>query len=400
MDKEMWKGVGINVVLLGIVSFINDASSDMMWPILPMFITALGGTGLAVGLIGGLGDSVGSILKVFSGYWSDKLGRRKALVASGYATSSLSKLFFPFVPGWLYLLVLKPVERVGKGLRTAPRDAIIADSVAQGRRGRGFGLHRALDTSGAILGSILAFILLWFLGLGFRAIFLIAAGIAFLSLLPLAFVKETKTKPKRFSLRISLKGLKRPLRLFILTATIFALGNFSYMFFILKAQTAFQPLFPEKMANAIPILLYALFNTSYALLSTPTGGLSDKIGKRRVLIIGYLLFAVTCLGFAFSNSLPIFIALFLLYGLFYAFVEGVQRAFTSDLASKQLRGTGLGTFHTSTGLAALPSSAIAGILWDLNPKITFIYGAVAGFTASGLLMILLKKKSPTMKTSQ
>lgn len=395
MDKGFFKGLGINIVLLGIVSFITDASSDMIWPILPLFITSIGGGGLAVGLIGGFGESVASILKVFSGYWSDRLGRRKALVASGYATSSMSKLFFPFIPSWSYLLLLKPLERVGKGLRTAPRDAIIADSVSTEVRGRGFGLHRTLDTSGALLGSVLAFIFFWFLGWGFRTIFLIAAGIAFLALVPLIFVKEVKTEPKLVSLSIGLKGLGRPLKLFILTATIFALGNFSYMFFILRAQDAFRPLFPERLATAIPILLYALFNVSYALLSTPIGVLSDRIGRRRVLAAGYSLFGLTCLGFSIANSLISFIALFLLYGIFHAFVEGVQRAFASDLASKGLRGTALGTFHTSIGLTALPANAIAGLLWDIDPKITFVYGAIAGLITSGLLILILNKNGST-----
>jgi len=151
MDKEPLKAMSFNIILLGIVSFITDTSSDMMWPILPMFITSIGGTGLAVGLISGLAESVASILKVFSGYWSDKIGRRKPLVALGYTISSISKLFFPFISAWPHLLLLKPLERFGKGLRTAPRDGIIADSAATGGRGRGFGIHRAMDTSGRSL---------------------------------------------------------------------------------------------------------------------------------------------------------------------------------------------------------------------------------------------------------
>jgi MFS family permease len=395
MDKRLLRDMSSNIILLGIVSFITDTSSDMMWPILPMFITSIGGTGLAIGLISGLAESIASILKVFSGYWSDKIGKRKPLVALGYTISSTSKLFFPLITTWQHLLLLKPLERFGKGIRTAPRDGIIADSATKNARGKGFGIHRAMDTSGAILGSILAFTLFWFLSLQFKTIFLIAAAIAFLALLPLIFVKETKTKPKQVSLTISLKGLKTPLKLFILIATIFALGNFSYMFFILKAQETFQPLFPEKMAKAMPILLYALFNISYALLSIPIGTLSDKIGRRHVLATGYFLFALTCFGFIFSHSLTSLIILFLLYGLFYAFVDGVQRACASDLTSKKLTGTALGAFHTSISLAALPASLIAGFLWDICPETTFIYGTLMGFAASALLIINIKDKSAT-----
>lgn len=356
-----------------------------------MFITSIGGSGLAVGLVGGLGDSVASILKVFSGYWSDKSGRRKNLVVSGYITSLVSKLLFPLVSVWPYLLILKPMERVGKGLRTAPRDAIIANSTSTGSRGKAFGFHRALDTSGALLGSILAFLFYWFLGLEFRTILLIGAAIGFLSLIPLAPVKEGRTTPREISFSIGLKGLSKDLKIFILIATIFALGNFSYMFFILKSLGAFQQLFPERLAVALPILLYALFNLSYALFSLPIGVLFDRIGKPYVLAIGYSLFALTCMGFMISSSLITFTALFLLYGLFYAFVDGIQRALASDLASKELRGTALGTFHTSIGLATLPASAFAGFLWDINSNMTFIYGAITGLIATALICFMMKR---------
>jgi MFS family permease len=392
MKKGLLAGISANILLLGVVSFITDVSSDMIWPILPLFIKgSLAGpavAGLAVGLIGGLGKSVASILKVFAGYWSDRLGRRKPLVASGYATSSAAKLFFPAATHWLHMLFLRPLERVGKGLRTAPRDAIIADSTCRGVRGKGFGIHRALDTSGAIVGSILAFVLFLSLGLGFRSIFLIAAGIGFLALLPLVWVREIKRKPKKTTLKISLRELQRPLRLFILIATIFALGNFTYMFFILKASDVLGFGTTE---IALTILLYVLFNISYAGLSIPCGALSDKLGRRRVLGLGYSVFGLTCLGFIFSNSLAPLVVLFLLYGVFYALVEGVQRAYASDLASRGLRGTALGTFHTSIGLAALPAGVVAGILWTVDPDLTFIYGAIVAFLASGLLLVFMRR---------
>jgi len=386
------KGIGLNILLLGIVSFINDASSDMIWPILPMFITSVGGGGLAVGLIGGLGESVSSILKIFSGYWSDRLGRRKVLVASGYALSSISKMFFPLVGSWIHLLILKPLERVGKGIRTAPRDSLIADSSVKGKRGMSFGIHRALDTSGALLGSFSAFIFVWFLGLPFRSILAIAAVLGFSALIPLIFVRDVRVQTKRkASLKIGLGRLGKRFRLFVLVVTIFALGNFSYMFLILRAREAFQTVFTERLAEAVPILLYVLFNTSYAVFSMPLGSVSDKIGRGKVLALGYVLFGLTCLGFIFSEELYAFIALFLTYGLFHASVDAIQRAYASDLVSKEWRGTALGTFHTSIGLAALPASTIAGILWDINPALTFTFGAAAAFLAAGLLITLLEK---------
>ena len=392
-EQALTKGLGINIILLGIVSFINDTSSDMIWPILPMFIKSIGGTGVAVGLIGGLGESVSSILKVFSGYWSDRFGRRKPLVASGYLLSSISKLIFPFINSWIHLLILRPIERVGKGVRTAPRDAIIAGSVSEDVRGKGFGIHRALDTSGAILGSLLAFIFVWFFNLDLRAVLLIAAVLGFIALTPLIFVKDvTVVKRRKVSLKVSLGRLGGRFQMVILVLTIFALGNFTYMFFILRAQEVFQGFLPGRMAEAIPILLYVLFNISYALLSIPVGMLSDRVGRGRVLSVGYVLFGVMCLGFMISNSVYSFTLLFIMYGLFKASVDAVQRAYVSDLAPEGLRGTALGTFHASIGLATLPASAIAGILWDkVSPEATFLYGAALGLLASLSLIILVAK---------
>jgi MFS family permease len=391
MKRGLFRGIGINILLLGIVSFLTDLSSEMMMPILPMFITALGGTAFVVGLIGGLGDSIASILKVFSGYWSDRYGRRKPFVFSGYMVSSLAKLFLAFSTLWQHVLIFRSVERVGKGLRDAPRDAIIADSALTEVRGTAFGIHRAMDTAGAVGGSLLAFLLFWFLGLEFKTIILTCAIIAFFALIPLYRVREAKREPQEIGLSIGFKGLPRRLKGFVLIATIFTLGNFTYMFFILRAQDFFTGVVSERAAFAIPILLYVLYNTVYALLSIPFGMLSDRIGRCQVLLLGYSLFGLTCLGFAFLDSLAAFIVLFTLYGLVYALVEGTQRAFVCDLASEKLRGTALGTLHTCISLAALPASLIAGALWQyIDPWATFVYGCALGLTAAMLLKVWLR----------
>lgn len=377
-------GINVNIVLLGLVSFLTDTSSEMILPILPFFIAALGGTGLAIGLIGGLEESVASILKVFSGYWSDRYGRRKVFVFSGYLTSSISKIFLAFSTMWQHVLILRPLERVGKGLRTAPRDAIIADYAGEEVRGKAFGLHRALDTSGAILGSALALALFWFLKLEFKTIIFLGALIAFSALIPLYVVRERRVKVKRITLKISLTELPSSLRLFILIATLFALGNFTYMLFLLKA----KQFFAEEIAVAMPILLYVWFNIIYASFSMPLGMLSDKIGRRSVLSFGYLLFGLTCLLFALPLSMFSLIILFALYGLVYAMIEGNQRAFVSDLAPKELRATSLGTFHTAIGFAALPSGIIAGALWQyIDPTAAFFYGSALGLLAATLLAL-------------
>ena len=367
--KSKLKDISINIILLGIVSFLNDLSSEMIMPILPMFITALGGSGLIIGLIGGLRNSISSILKVFCGYFSDKTGKRKIFVSSGYLTSSIFKLLLSFSKSWQHILLFASFERIGKGLRTSPRDAIIAESMPK-QRGKGFGIHRALDTLGAIFGSVAVFLLFWLFGFEFQSIILIASLLAFLSLIPLYFVKEKKRRPQKITLKIGLKNLSKPLKLFILISGIFSLANFSYMFFILRA----QEFFTGKLSIGIPILLYILFNIFYALFAIPFGILSDRIGRRKVIVLGYFLFSLTSLAFAFLNSLTAFIVLFALYGIVYALIEGNQRAYVADLSSEKLRATALGTFHTINGLIALPASLIAGYLWQINPTITFVYG--------------------------
>ena len=381
-----------NVILLSIVSFLTDISSEIIFPILPMFIASLGGAGLIIGLIGGLSDSVSSILKVIAGYWSDRIGKRKPFVFFGYGLSSFSKILLSFSTTWHHAVVLVSLERVGKGLRDAPRDAILAES-SEEHRGRAFGFHRAMDTSGAIIGSALSFVLFYYLGLSFETIIFAAGIIGFFSLIPVLLVKEKDKKPVKSSLELSLKALPGDFRMFVIIASIFALGNFTYMFFILKAQNVFLILNPA-MAIAIPLLLYVWFNIIYAAFSMPVGTLSDRIGRRKILIAGYGLFALTCAGFVFSDSLAAFIVLFALYGVAYSLIDATQRAFASDLISENIRGTGLGTFHTVIGLAALPASLIAGSLWQyVGPDATFVYGAGMGILATALFVLYSLKSN-------
>src|SRR3989338_8717410 len=229
--KKRDKGISINVILLGIISFLNDMSSEMITPILPMFISSLGGTGLVIGLVGGIRDSISSFLKVFSCYLSDKTGKRKVFIFSGYLTSSLFKIVLALAQTWQQILIFIGLERIGKGIRTAAIESIIADSMPS-QKGRGFGIHRAFDTAGAIIGSGIVFFLFWYLNFSFRSIILIAALFAFVSLVPLHFIKEKKSKPQNITLKLSLKNLPKSLKLFIFIASIFALANFSYMFFL------------------------------------------------------------------------------------------------------------------------------------------------------------------------
>ncbi len=380
---------GKNIILLGFVSLLNDISSEIIQPILPLFITALGGGSLAVGLIGGISDGLPSIIQVFAGYWSDRSGKRKPLVVAGYGLSALGKLLLPLAGAWQQVFVLKTIDRTGKGIRSAPRDALISESAGKDNRGKGFGLHRAMDSSGAVIGSILAYAL-WKGGLNFNSIFLVAGLLAVVALIPFTAVKESPRPPSR-QLTLKLSALSPELRKFVAIASLFALGNFSYMFFILRAQA----LFGGVEAVAAPLLLYVLFNLVYAGLAMPVGIWSDKIGRKNVLTLGYALFAVTALGFAFVSSLAGLVILFALYGLVYAIVDASQSAFVSDLSRIERRSTSLGLYYGAVGVAAILSGIVAGEMWArLGSSATFIFGASAAILAS--LALLRMKKNEIM----
>jgi MFS family permease len=373
-----------NIVLLGFVSLLNDISSEIIQPILPLFIASLGGGSLAIGLIGGVSDGLPSILKFFSGYWSDCIGKRKPLVVGGYGLSALAKLLLAFSVTWQQVFLWKTVERCGKGVRSAPRDAMISESADECNRGRGFGLHRSMDSAGAVVGSILAY-LLWQRGLDYSSILLVAGVLAVLALLPFYKVQESFCPPESRP-RLKPSDLSPNLRKFLAISALFALGNFSYMFFILRAQS----LFSGTEAVALPLLLYVLFNIVYAGLAMPIGIWSDRIGRRKVLILGYALFAVTATGFAFVSSLAGLAVLFALYGLVFALVDASERAFISDLSQAMLRGTSLGIYYGVVGVAAILSGLIAGGLWaQYGSQATFIFGAAAA-SAAALALLGLK----------
>jgi MFS family permease len=363
------------------VSFLCDISSEIIQPILPLFIASLGGGSMAVGLIGGISDGLPSILKVFSGCWSDRMGKRKPLVVAGYGISALGKLLLPVASTWQQVFLFKTLERSGKGVRSAPRDAMIFESAKAGLLGRGFGLHRAMDSAGAVTGSLLAY-LLWQEGLSYSSIFMVAGALAVLALLPFHRVAESFVLPN-CSARLNLSDLSPSLRGFLVVAGLFALGNFSYMFFMLRA----QGLFSGTQAVAMPLLLYVLFNLVYALFAMPAGIWSDRVGRRRVLALGYALFALISLGFLFVANLLGLIILFALYGLVYALVDGSERAYVSDLSPAGLRGSSFGIYYGIIGVSAILSSFVAGALWaGWGVQATFLFGAgTAAVAAVGLL---------------
>lgn len=379
-----------------------DFSSEMIQPLMPFFIIALGGAGVAVGLIGGVGDALAAVFKVFSGRWADQSKKYKKFVYFGYGFSAISKFFFPLAATWTHILVLRPIERIGKGLRDAPRDAIISESnggTAE-KRGFGFGVQRAMDSAGAIIGSVVVYILFVNFNMSFRVIFLIAAIIALTALLPLFFVKEPRSLTEReiSHRKFYFKNLPPKLKRFIFVATIFNLANFNFMFFVLKAGEVFKDAVnlnlsaqAGKLAVGLPILLYIFFSIFDASLSVPAGRLSDKIGRKPVLTIGYLLFAVSSFGFIFADSLFTLLGLFAVYGAFKAFIDASQKAFVSDLSPVQDRAVSLGAFEMSTGLALIPAGLAAGFLWNINPVYTFIYGSGLSIIALTIFLLMVRK---------
>jgi len=357
MKNKILKKINPNIFLFGIASFLNDFSSEMITPILPMFIESLGGGGIIIGLIGGARDSISNLLKVVFGYWSDKIGKRKIFIFLGYLNSAAFKLLLAFSQVWQQVLIICGFERIGKGLRTAPRDAAISEFMPT-HKGKAFGIHRTFDTAGAIAGSFIVFLLFWLYKSNFKTIIFIAALLSFLSLIPLIFIKEKKKKvaPIKKTTHVKFADLQKPLKTFIFISGIFGMGNFSYMFFILRAQKLFSGAF----AISMPILLYVFFNIFYATFAIPFGVLADKIGKKKIIALGFFTYSLTTLGFAFFNNFISFIFLFALYGLACSMIEANRRALVSELSTEKTRGTALGIFHTTIGLAALFSSLIAG----------------------------------------
>lgn len=380
-----------SVLLLGIVSLINDASSEMILPILPIYISSIGGGALAIGTIGSIADAIASLLKAFSGYLSDKFDSRKPLVVSGYGLSALSKTGYFLATTWPAVLFLRIGDRIGKGLRTAPRDAIIAAVAPRGIRGSAYGVQRALDSAGAILGSVLAFVFLYVVGLDIRTILMIAGPISFLTLIPLFFVQDVHSKRGKISGNFLAQVHKLPhmFKLSLVPVSLFYIGNFTYMFLVLRAT---QVLGVQGNGLAMTLGLYVWYHAFYTFSSYPLGSLSDAIGRVPVITLGYSLFALTCLGFSVASSFVHFLVLFALYGLFNATIEGNEKAFAVDLAPKA-RGTALGVFYATEGLMTLPSGFIAGYLWDaFSPQATFMFGTLMSAVAILALNILVKEK--------
>lgn len=381
-----------NVFWLGLTSFFTDVSSEMIMSLLPLFLVALGASKTTVGVVEGVAEATASIFKALSGWISDKFQIRKPFVVWGYTLSTLIKPFIAIANTWHQVLAVRFVDRIGKGIRNSPRDALIADSVEVAERGSAFGLQRAMDTAGAVVGTLLASGLLFLFSrytnlnalMQYRTIFWISIIPGVLAIITVAvFVRDVKAKLKYTAgQKVGLAGLKGPFFFFILASGLFEFSNFSYALFILRADDL------GVIVALIPII-YLVYNIVYALLAQPLGMLADKIGRKAVIIIGFALFGLMNLGFAFSTAIWQAWALFILYGVAMAITQTTPRAMVADLVPPEVRGTAYGIYYTVIGLVALPASAIAGYLWDAHSALmAFSYGAVLSLTAMILLLFL------------
>lgn len=378
---------------VGCISFFTDLSSEMIVPVLPLFLTNVLHTGVGmIGIIEGIAESTASILKLFSGWLSDKTGKRKPLMLIGYGLSNLIKPLFALTTSGWQVLIIRFGDRIGKGVRGAPRDALIADSTTKADRGKAFGFHRAMDTFGAVIGPLVAFLVLRLHPNHYRTVFWISAIPGILAILILFFCLKEKEKEKGHKSAASemphvrLKQMGWNFVSFTLISTIFALGNSSDAFLILQAKHI-------GMGDAYIPLAYLAFNIVYTFFSLPTGILSDRIGRKPVIISGYVIFAIIYLGFGLVQHVYGIWLLFIFYGLYYAATEGIQKAYVADLVSEGNRGTAIGTFNALTGAASLPASILAGVMWQFyGPLATFCVSSALAITAAILLLIIKDKK--------
>ncbi|HEY6231043.1 MAG TPA: MFS transporter [Pyrinomonadaceae bacterium] len=387
-----------NVFAISLVSLLNDSSSEIIYPLLPVFLSlTLGASPAIVGLIEGAAESISSLLKLASGHFSDRRGTRKGFVVFGYLLSSFTRPLLAFAGSWLQVLGLRLADRVGKGIRSSPRDAMIADNVRVEERGIAFGFHRAMDHTGAVIGPLIGYLVLYYFASNaiaptagdFTKIFLVASIPAIAAVfVAIMFIRETgrhagpttETQPLRFSLQ----GFDGNFKRFLFILALFTLSNSSDFFLILRAQTT-------GVSAPNTLLLWAAFHIVKVLSSIFGGDLSDRLGRRRLIVSGWILYAAVYAGFAFvTNEISVWV-LFMIYGIYFGLSEGAEKALVADLVKREQRGTAYGLYNLAFGITVLPASLLMGALWNWRgPQIAFLVSAVLGASAAILLLLLVK----------
>jgi MFS family permease len=390
MKERKIFGISWNVFLLGIVSFLNDMSSEMIAPIVPTYLTDVLGVGKAAsGSIMGLIESLSSLFKVLFGYVSDIFRKRKIFVALGYLLSTISKGALAFTRSWWDFLALRVLDRVGKGIRTAPRDALIAESSEKGKSGKSFGFHRMVDTLGAVAGPLVAIGLLALLKsypikTAYRYVFLLSAVPGIVGVLLVLFLVKDKGEEVKKKIK-GISALKsRNLRMFLVIVALAALGRYSYAFTLWKA---------EELGYSVlqGLGFYAVFNAIYALIAYPIGYYSDRVSKKAIITAGFGIAMIASLLFAYSTSLPMLLLAFVFYGVYMAIEDTVPRAYMADLAGEFEKGTVIGAYHTVFGVFVFPASVIVGYLWQTySLKVGFIYAAIINLVAMLLMALLVR----------
>jgi MFS family permease len=404
-QRAFFRKLPRNVWAVSLTSFFMDISSEMVINLLPLFLAnSLGVKTNLIGLIEGVAESTSSLLKLFSGWFSDRLRARKWLAVVGYGLSAIVKPFFYFANTWSVVAGVRWADRIGKGIRTAPRDALVADSVTESQRGRAFGFHRAADTAGATLGLLIALAIVWWTQTNasalnantFRLVVLFSLLPAALAVIALVVLAKDVSISSQGSLpKFALKSLGKPFIIFLTIVALFDLGNSSDAFLILRAQ--------ERGVSVTGILaMLVIFNLIYTLVSTPAGSLSDRIGRQRLIIAGWTFYALIYLGFGLAKTGTQIWILYALYGVYYGLAYGTSKAFIADLVPEALRGTAYGTYNAVLGILDLPASLIAGILWQglgswsgFGPSAPFLFAAGLAFLAVALMVFWGPKlKSP------
>jgi MFS family permease len=398
--KTGLRNLPVNVWIVTATSFLNDISSEMIFNLVPLYLANVLNAGTAViGLIDGLAESTASLMKIFTGGLSDRLGQRKWLTVIGYGVSTISKPFLYISNAWGEVLGVRVADRFGKGVRTAPRDALVADSIDDKQRGLAFGLHRAGDTAGAFLGVLIAALIVWLTERSgaeltrhtFQVLVLASILPAILAVVVLALgARETGVKDQTNTPVLSLKGMDTRFRLFMLALVLFTLGNSSDAFIMLLGQ--------NRGLNVVQLLLMLVtFNAIYSALAGPLGALSDRIGRRRLIIGGWITYGVVYLLFALSKTGWQVWLIYTLYGVYYAATEGAGKAFIADLVTPDRRGTAYGLYNAAIGVTAFPASVIAGLLWQgafgwngFGPSAPFLFGSVLALLSGVMFWVMVR----------